>query len=85
MATTKLTDIRETLPLAVKGGTSSRPVWEIDGNKFAFVRPTNVKGRGPDDAAIRLGKRQLAKYVAGTTKSGKDLVFVGLFKAADAE
>ncbi len=72
-------DIRDTLPLAVKTGTTSKPIWTIDGENFKFVRPLKKDGKDAEGRKPILGKRTLARYKAGVTKSGADLVFVGMF------
>ena len=74
-------DIRTNLPVAIKGGTSSKPIWENNKNRFRFVKPLNKQGKNPQQRKTRLGRTALlAKYRAGTTKSGKDLMFVGVFQ-----
>lgn len=81
--TTTVTDIRDTLPLAVKGGTASKPVWSIEGQTYKFVKALNKKGLDAEASKPRLGKRILAKYKVKTTsptvKTG-ELEFVGMFK-----
>jgi hypothetical protein len=76
-------DIRSELPVAVKGGTSHKPEWSIAGESYKFVAPVNAKGQNAEKRKVRLGKRILAKYKAGVTKSGKDLMFVGVFAKAN--
>lgn len=80
---TKATDIRDTLPTAVKGGTSSKPVWDIGGVPHAFVKPLKATGLKADGSKPRLGKRVLGKYEVATTSpsvpEGK-LEFVGMFR-----
>ncbi len=78
--TTKKIDIRPTLPTAIKGGTGSKPVWTIEGKNYVFRRPLNKQGQGPDRKKANPGSNGvLAVYTAGSTKTGKDLLFVGLF------
>lgn len=73
-------DIRSDLPLATKSGTASKPTWVIDGREFTFVKPLNKAGRLRGGKTPRLGKRVLAKYVAGVTAAGADLIFIGMFR-----
>lgn len=78
--TASASDIRNELPTAVKGGSSSSPKWDINGKTYQYLRPANAKGQDPSKRKVRTGDtRVLAKYVASKTKSGKDLVFVGVF------
>lgn len=79
----KLVDIRAELPVAVKGGTSSKPVWNVGDKMAAFVRPLDKFGRDKEGHKPIMGKRVLAKYVAGKTKKGEDLLFVGMFRLLD--
>lgn len=75
-------DIRETLPVAIKGGTASKPVWDIGGDQYKFVKAVNAKGLDAEQGKVRLGKRILAKYEVSTKSptvpTGK-LWFVGVF------
>jgi hypothetical protein len=80
--TAPVSDIRETLPVATKGGTASKPVWDIDGEQFKFVKAVNKKGLDAEQSKVRLGKRILAKYEVATTSPtvpGGKLWFVGVF------
>lgn len=78
----KNVDIRPTLPVAKKKGAPSNPEWVIEGleGDFKFIKSLTRYGldRGKK---FQLGKRLIAKYVAGKTQKGDDLVFVGLFAA----
>lgn len=77
----KEVDIRTNLPVATKGGTSTKPVWEINKSQYRFVKPLNKQGRDPKQHKARLSRTALmAKYVAGITKTGKPLEFVGVFQ-----
>ncbi len=78
-ATTQVKDIRAELPVAVKGGTAAKPVWVIGDEQFKFIKPLKKNGLLPDERKARLGSRQLAKYKAGQTVKGEDLMFVGIF------
>ncbi len=73
------TDIRTTLPVVVKSGTTHKPVWTLDDKPLKFVAPLNKEGRDANGNKPRLGKRILGKYKAGATKKGEDLMFVGIF------
>jgi hypothetical protein len=74
-------DIRAELPVAIKGGTASKPVWTVGGQEARFVKPLKKNGRSPQDKKVQFGsKKFMAKYKAGTTTSGGDLMFVGLFE-----
>lgn len=39
------TDIRTTLPVVVKSGTTHKPVWTLDDKPLKFVAPLNKEGR----------------------------------------
>lgn len=87
MATATKNDIRPTLPLASKAGTSHKPVWTIDGKEAKFLQPlkkegVTVKGHKPNMG--NKGRRTLARYTAGQTKAGKPLEFVGLFEVQES-
>lgn len=75
----KAVDIRGGLPVAVKSGTAHKPVWHIDGVQFKFIEPLTKFGLTPEGRKPNLGKRTVAKYKAGTTRAGADLMFVGVF------
>ncbi len=79
----KAVDIRGELPVATKGGTSHKPEWSIDGQSYRFVASVKRTGQKADGSKVRLGKRIMAQYKAGTTRSGKDLMFVGVFAKAE--
>jgi hypothetical protein len=80
-ATKTLVDIRETLPVATKGGTSSKPIWTIDGKTFSFAKPLTKYGRNADGSKAKLGTTGImAKYKAGVTAAKADLMFVGIFR-----
>lgn len=75
----KAVDIREGLPTATKTGTAHKPVWHIDGVQHKFIEPLSKFGLTPEGRKPNLGKRVIAKYVAGTTTAGNPLLFVGVF------
>ncbi len=75
----KAVDIREGLPTATKTGTAHKPVWHIDGVQYKFIEPLSKFGLTPEGRKPNLGKRVIAKYVAGTTTAGNPLLFVGVF------
>lgn len=69
-------DIRDTLPVATKGGTKSKPVWTLNGKPHTFVKPLTKAGLLNDGKKPSLGKTGIiAKYKAGET-----LTFVALFR-----
>lgn len=76
------TDIRTDLPVAIKSGTAHKPVWTIGDVIYKFVKPLKKTGVLPDNRKVRLGNRVLAKYKAGVTVTGGDLLFVGVFARA---
>lgn len=84
--TAPVADIRETLPVATKGGTPSKPVWNIDGSEFKFVKALKKNGVLPDGKKARLGNRVIAKYPVTTTSPtvpGGVLWFTGIFAKAN--
>ncbi len=78
-----MSDIRASLPVVVKSGTTHKPVWVLNGpdgeQRVRFVQPLNKAGIAPNGKRPRLGKRVLGKYVAGKTVKNEDLLFVGVF------
>ena len=80
----KVTDIRETLPVAVKGGTASKPIWTIGEDCFEYTAPLKKNGLDKEGHKPRLGSRTLiAKYEASKTAKGAPLMFVGVFRKVD--
>lgn len=79
---TAVQDIREALPVVVKSGTTHKPVWTLGDKRVRFVKPLSKKGTAPDGTKPRLGKQIMAKYKAGVTVKGEDLMFVGVFSTA---
>ncbi len=81
-------DIRENLPVAVKGGTASKPVWAIGDQLAKFVKPLKKDGTLADGGKVRLGKRIIAKYSVKTTSPtvpGGELWFTGVFALVKGE
>lgn len=76
-----MSDIRASLPVVIKSGTTHKPVWTgADGQRLRFLQPTNKAGVGPDGKRPRLRNgRLLGQYKAGVTVKGADLMFVGVF------
>jgi hypothetical protein len=77
------TDIRSDLPVAVKTGPKSKPVWTINGNPYKFVATAKKSGVNAEGRKIRLGKHRIyAKFPVATkspTVPGGVLEFVGVF------
>lgn len=78
-------DIRAELPVITKEGTAHKPVWTMDGVNYKFVLPLNKAGQDAKGNRPKKGNRVLAKYNAGSTTSGKPLMFVGLFAVEKAK
>lgn len=84
MAAKKNEDIRPSLPVAVKGGTSSKPIWAIGDDCFEFKGSLKKTGLDKEGHKPRLGARTvLAQYNAGNTSKGAPLMFVGIFRKVE--
>lgn len=74
-------DIRPSLPVAVKGGTASKPVWTIGNECFEFKGSLTKTGLNKEGRKPVIGSHMtIAKYDAGQTTKGAPLWFVGVYR-----